>query len=355
MIDFLIGAGLVVCVLLMAGLARQSRVPERIWAQIWFAMAAAGFLFFLLARNAEGLTALVFASISSTALSALLPVQYMHVRQATGAPVRVLWPHAAVPVFNILLILLVNGTGRAVGAEGVVVTSLPWGNIVDFATILISLGLSLYSLASIRRLRHAQQRLTFQRRRASAAVFNWLIAWCAGSFLFLLSAVIVDAGSILGVVSVQTVGLLGFGSLTAQVVLVGIYSSVSSRALDALPLALERAPEPDLERLAAFMRETRPYLEAGLSSERLSEAMDWPLNRLTQAIRASGAAHFNDYLNRWRVDAVSREIERGDNRSLLELALDAGFGSKSSFNDAFKRHTGLSPTEYRKRLETGKT
>lgn len=59
---------------------------------------------------------------------------------------------------------------------------------------------------------------------------------------------------------------------------------------------------------------------------------------------------FYDFVNGYRVRYVQRRIESEDARNLkiLSLALDAGFASKSTFNDVFKKHTGKTPSDYRR-------
>lgn len=70
------------------------------------------------------------------------------------------------------------------------------------------------------------------------------------------------------------------------------------------------------------------------------------------AINQGGKQSFADYINQLRVKhAIERALESPD-RTLLEIALDSGFSSKSSFNAVFKKHTGKSPTQYLKSLES---
>jgi AraC-like DNA-binding protein len=59
-------------------------------------------------------------------------------------------------------------------------------------------------------------------------------------------------------------------------------------------------------------------------------------------------------VNGYRVREVQRRIKAGDARALkmLALALDAGFASKSTFNQSFKKHTGQTPSVFAAQLQT---
>ncbi|MEL7065514.1 MAG: helix-turn-helix domain-containing protein, partial [Bacteroidota bacterium] len=55
----------------------------------------------------------------------------------------------------------------------------------------------------------------------------------------------------------------------------------------------------------------------------------------------------NEYVNTWRVKEVQQLLKEPQNQkyTLLSIALEAGFNSKSSFNRAVKKHLGISPSE----------
>jgi len=61
------------------------------------------------------------------------------------------------------------------------------------------------------------------------------------------------------------------------------------------------------------------------------------------------AETLSDFVNGYRVREVQRRIAAGEARALkmLALAMDAGFASKSTFNQVFKKHTNLTPSDYR--------
>lgn len=58
--------------------------------------------------------------------------------------------------------------------------------------------------------------------------------------------------------------------------------------------------------------------------------------------------NFNDFVNHHRIKALLQKIEKGEHsvQTLLSLAYECGFNSKSTFNRAFKRATSLNPREY---------
>jgi AraC-like DNA-binding protein len=58
------------------------------------------------------------------------------------------------------------------------------------------------------------------------------------------------------------------------------------------------------------------------------------------------------YLSRWRLQLAARLLQTTQ-KSVLEVALDAGYESEAAFNRAFKREFGLPPGQYRKKLAEG--
>lgn len=90
----------------------------------------------------------------------------------------------------------------------------------------------------------------------------------------------------------------------------------------------------------------RPYLESSLTVSELSRMLGVNTTVLSYVINQSQGCNFNDLINRYRVEAVKAELSKGSNDQLLTIALDSGFNSKATFNRAFKKFTGLSPSEY---------
>ncbi len=107
-------------------------------------------------------------------------------------------------------------------------------------------------------------------------------------------------------------------------------------------------PLSDLEKLEQVMQEARPYLNPGLSLSELAAQVQLPSHQLSKVINDGFEKNFFDYVNGYRIEAFKQRIRSGDHqeRTILSLALEAGFNSKTAFNRAFKKHTGQTPREF---------
>jgi len=99
------------------------------------------------------------------------------------------------------------------------------------------------------------------------------------------------------------------------------------------------------------MEQEKLYLDAKLSLPRLSEALKVSSNYLSQVINEQLNHNFFDFVNGYRVEEAKGRLigDKGKSANILTVANDAGFNSKSAFYSAFKKHTGMTPGEFRKR------
>jgi AraC-like DNA-binding protein len=118
-----------------------------------------------------------------------------------------------------------------------------------------------------------------------------------------------------------------------------------------------KSVKPDqlqIVKLRDYMESKRPYLDSDLSLSVLAHAIEMNRSQLSQLINEGIGENFYDFVNKYRVEEVKRLMVDPEmkNFNLLGIALEAGFKSKSTFNLIFKRFTGLTPTEYRKNLQS---
>lgn len=125
----------------------------------------------------------------------------------------------------------------------------------------------------------------------------------------------------------------------------------------AAPLALPNATETvvvtrDWFGMAARWRETlsdqKYWRDPELTLAKLARKLGTNTSDLSRAINEGLGMNFNELVNRLRVDSVKAQLAVPDEkRNLLDLAFDAGFSSKASFNRSFRLYAGVTPTEFR--------
>lgn len=110
----------------------------------------------------------------------------------------------------------------------------------------------------------------------------------------------------------------------------------------------------EIERkLLTYMRDQKPYLNPELTIVDLSVQLQVSKHHLTQVINNKVGKNFFNFINDYRIEAVKQKLKDPNMKhlTLLAIALDSGFNSKSSFNSLFKQYTGMTPTEWRKSQE----
>lgn len=102
--------------------------------------------------------------------------------------------------------------------------------------------------------------------------------------------------------------------------------------------------------LKDYMDEEKPYLNPSLTIRNLAEQLKIPMRELSVLINQDLKQHFFDFVNEYRIEKAKRILKdtSKSKQTVLEILYEVGFNSKSSFNTAFKKHTGLTPTQYRK-------
>lgn len=104
------------------------------------------------------------------------------------------------------------------------------------------------------------------------------------------------------------------------------------------------------QKLLTLMEEEKPYIDPDITVEKLSKRLAVSEKHLSQVLNESLNLNFNNFINKYRVEEAKRKIVDPKEKDfvILKIAYDVGFNSKSVFNAAFKKFTGLSPSEYRR-------
>jgi AraC-like DNA-binding protein len=110
--------------------------------------------------------------------------------------------------------------------------------------------------------------------------------------------------------------------------------------------------DKDIANLKQFMIDEKPYLNPALTLRKLAEKSKMNARDLSVLINQNLNQHFFDFINEYRIEEAKAILKHPEKKkfTVLEVLYEVGFNSKSSFNTAFKKQTGLTPTQYRKQF-----
>lgn len=158
-----------------------------------------------------------------------------------------------------------------------------------------------------------------------------------------------------------------FLSLSAFIILVGyfglrqkeIFTRFTNDAHDFVTeqrAKYQNMPLSELEisdfigRINSIMEHEKPFLNPEITLPELASLIHIPSYQLSRVINEKYGCNFFDFINGYRVNEVKNRLNNPafSNLSLLGIAFDCGFNSKSAFNRIFKKMTGVTPSEYKK-------
>lgn len=105
------------------------------------------------------------------------------------------------------------------------------------------------------------------------------------------------------------------------------------------------------EKLVALMKSEKVYLNSSITLPELSLRLNIAPCSLSQVINESFRQNFSDFINAYRIEESKLILARPEQQwNISEIALEVGFNSKSTFNSAFRKHTGVTPKEFKKQV-----
>lgn len=112
-----------------------------------------------------------------------------------------------------------------------------------------------------------------------------------------------------------------------------------------------------LKKIIEVLEKDKIFMEENITLRKLSKTLSIPTHHLSQVINEKLQKNFNDLINSNRIEEAKRKLLESDahETSILEIAYEVGFNSKSVFNRAFKKYTGMTPSQFRKKTQENKT
>lgn len=216
-----------------------------------------------------------------------------------------------------------------------------------FDLVLFSYSLS-YVIAALVVLRRHHQSLVSQRSGAVVEQLAWTRMLAIGQ-LAIWGVAVLQASS--GWVSVHAI----YATVTAWLLVLGSFS-VREGAVPKLepPLQSKLPPEPtprwdQVERkLVKLVDEDAIHTRTDLTIRELAEAVGAPEYLVSAVINQRFEQTFYDFVNSRRVQLACQRLRDEPKANILDIALDCGFASKTTFNTVFRRRTGMTPSAWRR-------
>ena len=143
---------------------------------------------------------------------------------------------------------------------------------------------------------------------------------------------------------------MGYIGLRKPEVLTGMEElPPAPRRYEKSTLTLERS-DTYRGRLLELMNTEKPYLDGGLTLQKLAKALAVSPHHLSQTINEQLNQNFIDFINAYRIEEAKRLLTNLAKKhySILAVSEEVGFNSKSAFNTAFRRHANMTPSAFRK-------
>lgn len=103
-----------------------------------------------------------------------------------------------------------------------------------------------------------------------------------------------------------------------------------------------------LEKVEKLMLEQNLFLDSSLTLDKLAALIHTQPQYLSQAINQYREVNFYEFIARYRIEFAKQELIENNAKSILDIAMSAGFNTKSTFNLTFKKITGLTPSVFKK-------
>lgn len=211
----------------------------------------------------------------------------------------------------------------------------------------VYIGIAIFALWRV-------DRLLKDRFVSRSPTWRWLALLVGASLLAHALYVVRTAGSpwlpVALAESLQVIAALLVLVITVWIAFQALLSPTLFRGGDRLlasaSTAMNDSADEAPDRLAKFMQEQHPYLDPDLSLSRLARQSGIPAKELSGLINQRHGLHFFDFVNRYRIDHA-KSLLIASEQSVTEILYASGFNAKSSFNTAFRKHTGITPSAYR--------
>ncbi|MEH6593089.1 MAG: helix-turn-helix domain-containing protein [Halioglobus sp.] len=304
------------------------------------------------------------------------PALYLYVRALTEPGFRLAGPqlkHLALIIPNLLVVWLLTdraGSSQPVTGEYLLApASVYWYSIL---LNLISLAYAAGALGVLNRYRNQVEDLFSSIEEISLGWLKWLLVFY---ITLRLGNIVLDAMRAQGMllasyksyaVALLNIGVIYFvsiGGLRQPIIFSGQFRNSLAQPSPSIAQTVEKAEGEKYgksglsdtridriwQQLNEAMNHEHLYANPELTLPVLADTLNVSANDLSRVINSREDKSFYDFVNSYRVKAASALLRnpKNDSRKMLDLAMEAGFKSQSTFYNHFKKQLGLTPSQYR--------
>jgi AraC-like DNA-binding protein len=291
------------------------------------------------------------------------PLLFLYTQSLTFKKFRLKFIHLlhALPFVIVMVLLLIFYYNQTPELQKWVLEDIKKGK--DLVTIMISafgfIYVLSYLLAIKIRIRNYRKTIMEQFSNLDKINLNWLnfivnifiISVIASTFSNILrhsQLISMDQGAII-------FGLIGLLFFISSVLLKGLHQNeifLGAQQIPSYGISPPEERESLLQKLNNHITQHKPYLDPDLTLKDLAEQMQISSRQLSTLINAELGKSFFDLINGYRIEEAKKILRDSKDSKLtvLEVMYGVGFNSKSSFNTAFKKYTGSTPTAFKSRF-----
>jgi len=235
-------------------------------------------------------------------------------------------------------------------------------DICGYLSFLFYFSLIIYSFFAIKEIITYRKILRETKSSVGRINLNWLeiimILFCIILSLDIVDIFIQSLDIISGISTIHLgllilINIMFYKGFKQPEIFLGISNSDKQMVLDKKNdyLVYSEEDKLDVERIKEYIALHEVYINSELSLDDLSNYLEMPSRRLSFLINNFMNQNFMGFINSHRIEKAINRLSNpeDENETISEIMYDVGFNSKSSFNTLFKKKTGLTPTEYKRK------
>ncbi len=227
--------------------------------------------------------------------------------------------------------------------------------------IIIYLSFVIYGFFILREITFYHKKLKSIYSNLTTPQMNWLIAFILGLCAIWLMAIFNAILSVyrIGITIPIWIYIISIFLFANMIFFYGIkyaesFSGINNKTASKYKKTLipENKVDEILKKLMQYTEVDKPYLDPDINITKIADKLKIPSYQISQLLNSKLNKNFFEFISYYRIrESIEKLSDPNNNLTILEVLYESGFNSKSAFNNAFKKHTGITPSQFRKQPE----